>query len=170
MNTNDCRTCRSNLPDLLLEPNFASEHPELEAHMATCADCRLELAELQATFALLDGWEAPEPSPFFDSRLKARLREAQAEAPAGFWERAKSWVQLSTGRSFRPAMAGALGLVLLAVGGGTFLGVHHPATAVAPTTSATVNDLKILDNNAQALQQMDQLLDTNDDDDSNPTT
>jgi hypothetical protein len=38
--------------------------------------------------------------------------------------------------------------------------------------SATVNDLKILDNNAQAYQQMDQLLDpaANDDSGDPPTT
>jgi hypothetical protein len=34
---------------------------------------------------------------------------------------------------------------------------------VAVQASPTVNDLKILDNNAKALQQMDQLLDSSDD-------
>jgi hypothetical protein len=36
--------------------------------------------------------------------------------------------------------------------------------------SPTVNDLKILDNNAQALQQMDQLLDSSDDSSGPPSS
>jgi hypothetical protein len=44
--------------------------------------------------------------------------------------------------------------------------LFQPTQTVAP--SATVNDLKILDNNSQALQQMDQLLDSSGDDSSAP--
>ena len=64
-------------------------------------------------------WQAPEPSPYFDQKLAVRLREEQAEAPAGWFERLKTRLLFNTGRQFRPAIAGALALVLL-VGGGTF--------------------------------------------------
>ena len=128
----------------------------------------VELAELRATFAVLDHWTAPEPSAYFDSKLHARLREAQAEAPEGLWSRMKSFVAFSTGRGLRPAMAGALALVLVLGGGGALLDLHNPAVAAPP--SAAVNDLKILDNNATAIQQMDQLLDTSDDGAAPPTT
>jgi hypothetical protein len=164
----NCKACRSRLPDLLLDP--ASVPAAIEAHVADCADCREELASLRATFAALDAWTAPEPSPFFDTRLHARVREAQAAPPEGFFERLRSFLLFSTGRQLRPALAGALALALIARGG-SFIGVYgipgsHPATA-----SATVNDLKLLDNNAQALQQMDQLLDdSSDDQDPPPTT
>jgi len=47
--------------------------------------------------ALLDEWQAPEPSPVFDTRLQARLREEQSRQPASWW----AWIR-------RPALAGAL--------------------------------------------------------------
>jgi anti-sigma factor RsiW len=168
-----CKTCRTYLPDLLLDEEFAASRPEVAIHLAACADCGTELNELRATFALLDEYTAPEPSPYFDSRLHARLREAQAAEPESLWERVKSFVSFSTGRSFQPALAGALVLVLALGGGGTFLGVHglHNAS-VAAAPSATVNDLKVLDNNDQAEQQMGQLLDQSgsEDGDVSPTT
>ena len=125
-----------------------------------CAECSTELNELRATWALMDEWAAPEPSPYFDSRLYARLREAQEAPPEGLWERFASYLQFSTGRAFRPALVGALALILLLGGGtATTLLVAHPGTG--PTASSpTVNDLKIYDNNAQALQQMDLLDET----------
>jgi anti-sigma factor RsiW len=169
----DCRTCRSHLPDLLLDEGFAAAHPELELHLESCIACRTELNELRATFALLDEFPAPEPSPYFDSRLHARLREAQAAEPEGFIERLRSFVLFSTGRSFRPALTGALGLLLLLGGGGTFAGLYNTHGVPSTTaSSATVNDLKVLDNNVQAEQQMGQLLDMSgsEDDDTPPTT
>ena len=111
---------------------------------------------MQATFALLDTWEAPEPSPYFDQKLAVRLREEQAHSPAGWFEQLKSRLLFNTGRQFRPALAGALALILLVAGGtvANFAGLPHSA----PETSATVQDLQILDKNDQALQTMDQLL------------
>jgi hypothetical protein len=55
-----------------------------------------------------------------------------------------------------------MALVLIA-GGGSF-GIStfsHPHTAQVAPMSAAVNDLQILDNNEQALQQVDQLLQEN---------
>jgi anti-sigma factor RsiW len=163
----DCKSCREHLADLLLDESYAAKRPDIAAHMAACPECSVELAELQSTFALLDQWHAPEPSAFFDTKLKARLREAAASEPEGIWERMRSFLQFSTGRGLRPAMAGALALAMVASGGG-FLISSYQRPVVAP--SAAVNDLRILDNNAQALQQMDQLLDSGSDDNSDPPT
>lgn len=150
----NCRDCQSALPDLLLDP-AAPSNARARAHVDSCADCRRELESLQATLSLLDAWKAPDPSPYFDQKLAVRLREEQAKAPAGWFERMRSRLLFNTGRQFRPAVAGAFALALL-IGGGTFanLASHHPAN---PPVSATVTDLQVLDKNDQALQTMDQI-------------
>jgi hypothetical protein len=156
-----CQECQSVLPDLLLDPGAAS-NAAARAHLESCAACKEEFQSLEATFALLDTWQAPEPSPYFDQKLAVRLREEQALAPAGWFEQLKSRFLFNTGRQFRPVMAGALAAILV-LGGGTFAGISnfsHPK----PEASATVNDLQIFDKNDQALQTMDQLLQ----DDSSP--
>lgn len=62
----------------------------------------------------------------------------------------------------RPLAAMAL-MVMLLIGGGTYLGVtdwNHPAQA--PTTdTAVVHDLQLLDNNAQLLDQLESISDNN---------
>jgi len=151
-----CQDCKSALPDLLLDPT-APANAAARAHLESCSACKQEFEAIEATFALLDTWQAPEPSPYFDQKLAVRLREAQAESPAGWFERMKSRMLFNTGRQFRPALAGVLALILL-VGGGTFAdlsGFHFPGSQ---QVSPTVNDLQILDKNVQALQTMDQLL------------
>lgn len=166
----NCKTYRSHLEDLLLDSGYAASHPEVAAHVKSCADCHSEFAGLKATFALMDEWTAPEVTPYFDTRMKARLREAAEARPEGFFERIRSFLLFSTGRHLRPAIGGALALLLIAGGAGIVI----PQYVNHPQASATVNDLKILDNNAQALQQMDQLLDDSgspaDDGGSLPTT
>ena len=159
MKTIDCNTCRTYLPDLLLQGSASS--PVLSAHLAACEGCRQEWNELRATWALMDEWTAPEPSAYFDSRLQARVREAQAAPPEGLWERFASYLRFSTGRGLRPAMAGALAVAML-LGGGTAatLLTQHGSS---PTASPTVNDLRIYDKNAQAIQQMDLLDDAGSD-------
>ena len=165
-----CREMKSVLPDLLLDDGYEAAHPEIAAHLKECESCAKELAELRSTMEVMDAWTAPEPSPYFDSRLRARVREAAAAQPEGLLERMYAFLTFSTGRQLRSAMAGALMLLVLA-GGGSFAGFEY-ANRSQPQPSPTVNDLKILDNNAQAYQQMDQLLDPNANDDSGdpPTT
>ncbi|WP_158945144.1 hypothetical protein [Granulicella sp. S190] len=150
-----CKDCQSAIVDLLLDPGVPVSR-EMQTHLESCTACTQEFKSLEATFALLDTWKAPEPSPYFDQKLAVRLREEQVLAPAGWFERLKSRFLFNTGRQLRPALAAGLALILL-VGGGTFAnltGFPHPA----PETSATVQDLQILDKNDQALQTMDQLL------------
>jgi predicted ribosomally synthesized peptide with SipW-like signal peptide len=151
----NCKDCQSVLLDLLLDPG-APSNAAARSHIESCTECNREFKSLEATFALLDTWKAPEPSPYFDQKLAVRLREEQARAPEGWFERMKSRLLFNTGRQFRPALAGALALALI-VGGGTFANfssVRHST----PQASAAVQDLQILDKNDQALQAMDQLL------------
>ncbi|MDP9038704.1 MAG: hypothetical protein M3O02_05430 [Acidobacteriota bacterium] len=151
----NCSTCQNVLPNLLLEPG-AVGNVAARAHLATCAVCAKELASLEATVALLDAWEAPEISPYFDQKLAVRLRESQASAPASWYERLRDRLQLNTGAQFRPALAGALAVAAIVAGGGVGLTTYtHPAAIHA---SATVNDLQLLERNAQTLQQVDQIL------------
>jgi len=52
--------------------------------------------------------------------------------------------------------------VMLLIGGGTYLGVtdwNHPAQP--PVQAAVVNDLQMLDNNAQLLDQLESISDNN---------
>jgi hypothetical protein len=109
---------------------------------------------MEATWKLLDEWQAPEPSAFFDAKLYAKLRTEQAKAPASLLERAKAWWLYNTNLQFRPVAAGALAMVL-AVGGGTFALLDHQA--VPAQTSATVRDLQSYDGNAQLFQQLNSL-------------
>jgi anti-sigma factor RsiW len=164
----NCQSCKDNLPNLLLDPLDAS-NAAAQAHLESCTACSAEFRELTATFDLLDAWVAPEPSPYFDQKLAVRLREEQAAPPAGWFERLRIRLQLNTGRQFRPALAGALALALVVVGGTAIdlSTTSHTVAHVQP--SATINDLQILDRNDQAMQTMDQLLDDSGSSDSAPT-
>ena len=161
MNPMNCKTCQTALPDLLLDPASA-KNAAARAHIAACADCARELRALESTMSLMDQWNAPEVSPYFDQKLAVRLREEQAAPPAGLWERITMRLRLNTGRQFRPALATAMALLLIAGGGSITVSTLYHQTAQAE--SAPVKDLQILDKNEQALQQVDQLLD----DDSTP--
>jgi hypothetical protein len=164
----NCRICQSSLPDLLLDP-AARSNAAARAHLESCAACNEEFNALKSTFDLLDEWHAPEPSPYFDQKLAVRLREEQANPSAGWFERLRSRLLFNTGRQFRPALAGALALVLV-VGGGTIADLAGFPSHPQVQASATINDLQILDKNEQALQTMDQLLqDDNSSDDGGST-
>jgi hypothetical protein len=161
---NNCTGMDEELPDLLLDP--AAAPAKVQAHVAECAGCRAELAELEATMALLDTWKGPEPSPYFLSRLDARMREEREAEPAG-WP--ASWIgQLRARFAYGPSMhvrplaAMALSVMLL-LGGGTYLGItNFDKPSVPSGQAAVVNDLQNLDSNAQVLDQMEALSSTSD--------
>jgi predicted anti-sigma-YlaC factor YlaD len=88
-----CKEARENLLDAM-ENNSGSG---IEEHLSTCASCSQELESMRRTMALLDEWQTPEPSPYFDSRLWARLREAAAEP--------RSWLAWVRGSAVAFALA-----------------------------------------------------------------
>jgi hypothetical protein len=96
---------------------------------------------------LLDEWQAPEPSPYFDTRLRARLREEAAKPSAGWFH----WIR-------RPAMAVSLALVMV-VGITLFErgGVQPPESPVASEPGTAVGDLQALDNNLDLYSNFDVL-------------
>jgi anti-sigma factor RsiW len=157
---NNCNGMESKLADLLLDPE--SVPAKVQTHVAECAHCKAEFAELRATMNLLDTWEAPQPSPYFMTRMEARLREERAAAPEGWFARLRDRIAFGPSMHVRPLAAMAMTVMLL-VGGGTYLGVtdwNQPATP--PGQPAVVSDLQTLDNNAQLLDQMEAMSTTND--------
>jgi len=151
----NCKACQAALPDLLLDP-AAPGNAAARAHIATCTGCARELAAFEATLSLLDAWETPEISPYFDQKLAVRLREAQASPAPGWFESIRTRLLLNTGRQFRPALATAMALLLIAGGGTVGLTAFQRPQPVR--VSAAVVDLQVLDKNEQVLQQVDQLL------------
>lgn len=162
----NCTEMESKLADLLLDPEAVPA--EVQSHVAGCAACRTQVAELQATMNLLDEWTAPEPSPFFVTRMQALVRQEREGAPAGWL--ARKLAALRAGIAYgpvthtRPLTAMAL-TVLLLLGGGTYLGMTDwTHTAQPPAQTAVVHDLQLLDSNAQLLDQLESIADNNNQD------
>jgi hypothetical protein len=150
-----CEEIRETMPDLA--SGLMAVTPEIDSHLAGCGACAGKMEEFRQTMALLDEWKAPEPSPYFDVRLQARLREemAKPQAAGGF-----AWFR-------RPVLAAAL-TVLMGVGVGLFFthgggiygsrddisisdnfGVQEPGTAVS--------DLQALEKNQDLYSNFDLL-------------
>ena len=160
----NCNDMNAKLADLLLAPDEvnAGVRGQVDEHVAGCAECRTQLEELRATMALLDTWEAPEPNPYFLTRLNARLDEERAAAPAGWFERLRARLTYGSRVTMRPVAAMAMTVVLL-VGGGTYLGMSDLGRPKpAPVQTAVVEDLQTLDSNAQLLDQLETISDQND--------
>jgi hypothetical protein len=113
-------------------------------HLASCTACAEQLKSIRSTMSLLDEWQGPEPSPYFDVRLQARLREEMTKPQAGWLH----WFRL-------PVLAAAL-TVILGVGIGWFFasnGQNRPGKDVPIATNITVDpgsavgDLQTLDKN-----------------------
>jgi hypothetical protein len=156
-----CRNTKANLENLLLDPEKVPV--EVRKHVEDCRECSQELAALESAMLALDAWEAPEPSPFFEARMAARLRSERDAPPAGFFERLRARLLYSNNMHMRPVAAGALALLLL-IGGGTWVGVMNTTQPASP--SAAVRDLQSLDENSQVFQQLN-TLDQQDDDSDN---
>lgn len=152
---NKCAGMDAKLADLLLNPEAAPA--KVQTHVAGCASCQRELDELRATMALLDGWSAPEPNPYFFTRLDARLREERDAPPAGWLARLRARLAYGPPMHTRPLAAMALTVMLL-LGGGTYLGISNwEQPAVPPGQAAVVHDLQTLDSNAELLDQLEEI-------------
>jgi anti-sigma factor RsiW len=166
----NCNDIRELLPDLAAGTDAGTA--EIKTHLASCAACAAKLQGFKQTMALLDEWQAPEPSPYFDTRFAARLREEVARPAAGWLH----WLR-------RPALAMSLAAFLLA--GGVLIGYRAsrpyltemgsinaapPALSVPVVPGSAVGDLQALDKNDDLYADFDVLdqLQVQDDVTANP--
>src|SRR5271166_6511599 len=112
----NCNEIRERMPEVAA--GFSEATADESKHLESCGACAEKLKAMRATMAVLDEWQAPEPSPYFDVRLQARLREEMAKPPAGWLH----WFR-------RPVLAAAL-TVLMGVGVGLLFtrssGIYQP--------------------------------------------
>ena len=149
-----CEKLQEHVPDMLFDP--ARVPAEAVQHVKECSRCAGELKELRATMQLLDTWRVPEPTPYFDTRLAVRLREAKTSEAPGWMERLRLRLLFGSDLHLRPVAAAAFALLII-VSGGSYLGIVSLNDTIPPqqqAVSATVNDLELLDSNAQTLQQL----------------
>jgi hypothetical protein len=155
---NKCTAMEEKLAEMLLDPDAAPA--KVKMHVAECASCQRELEEFRATMAAMDTWTAPEPSPYFMTRLGARIRE-EREAPAESWfERLRARFAYGPQMHARPLAAMALTALLL-IGGGAYLGVTNveQPQPKPDANAAVVHDLQTIDSNAQVLDQLEAISD-----------
>ncbi|MFI5114937.1 MAG: anti-sigma factor family protein [Terriglobales bacterium] len=167
----NCNEIRELLPDLAAGMGAATLEPEVEKHIASCSACAAHLGDLQKTMALLDEWQAPEPSPYFDTRMQARLREEMARPAAG-------WL----GWLWRPAWSMSLAAVVFAgalvvgLGGKSYLyqteaiKTEPPSLGLPVQPGTAVGDLQALERNDELYADFDMLdeLQVQDDVTANP--
>ncbi len=149
-----CTEIRERMPNLAAGLSAAT--PEMKQHLDSCAECAGKLEAFRQTMALLDQWQAPEPSPYFDVRLRARLREEMAK-PASGW---LHWLR-------RPALAVSLAVLmvmsitLIQTGGKGHVTPGPEQIAVGaplPVEPGTaVGDLQALDKNHELYSDFDVL-------------
>jgi len=140
-----CQEIREIMPDLA--SGLMETTPEIGGHLAGCDACAGKLEGFRKTMALLDEWQVPQPSQYFDVRLQARLREEIARPQAGWL----AWFR-------RPALGVAL-TVLIGIGVGLFFTTnsrmyksgHEQFAVVEPQTNqiaepgTAVSDLQSLE-------------------------
>ena len=146
-----CNQIRELMPDLAAGLNAVT--PEMKSHLHACTECSGKLEAFRQTMSLLDEWKVPEASPYFDVRLRARLREEQAKQPEGWLQ----WLR-------RPALAVSFA-VLIGVGVTLFPKgeTGQPTSPVATQITAAaepgtaVGDLQALDKNHELYSDFDVL-------------
>jgi anti-sigma factor RsiW len=151
----ECEKLRQEFMEAALDaPEAASS--EVREHLASCAACAAEMASLQQTMMLLDEWQTPEPSPYFNTRLRARIREEALVPVERGW---LAWLR-------RPMVATAA-VVLMALGAGllemghfggdrnTLANNENVVHVNAP--GSAVGDLQYLDKNADLFADFDAL-------------
>lgn len=139
-----CDEIYGRMPDVAA--GFSEPTTEESTHLASCSTCSEKLKDMRSTMALLDQWQTPEPSPYFDVRLQARLREEMAKPQRAAW---MHWFR-------RPVLAAAL-TVVLGVGIGLFVARPPENPLPPPAPGSAVSDLQTLENNHEMYADFDLL-------------
>jgi hypothetical protein len=149
-----CTEIREHLFDLMAGEAVT---PEVKAHFSTCPACASELDSMNKTMALLDEWKAPEDtSPYFMTRLRARVREESSKEVSTGW---LSWFR-------KPAIAVSMAVLFLVsislFNGGNTDSTKTKKTVNGPVAVSATNDVQYLDKNSDVLQNLELLDDLSD--------
>ena len=142
----NCTQVRELLPDLAAGMDKGTQ--DVQLHVASCSACAAKLQGFRQTMTLLDQWQTPEPSPYFDTRLGALIREEMAR-PTAAWLR---WVRRPAfAISLAAAMvAGGLALAnwdVLVPGEPEQLAIVIPTPGIPAQPGTAVSDLQALEKN-----------------------
>ena len=98
----NCNQVRELLPDLAAGMDKGTH--DVQAHISSCSTCAAKLQGFRQTMALLDQWQAPEPGPYFDTRLSVTSAQSCASChnPGFGWGDGLPGIALppAAGRSF----------------------------------------------------------------------
>lgn len=120
-----CKTLHKDLIFYLDNELPIEKRKEIERHLEMCADCRNFYSFLQAEMQIIGKEKNPEPSPFFFTRLRARIDERPDFRQQSLWNRVA-----------QPAF---FSLILIAgIYGGLRLGSHASSGAIHQTSSSSV--------------------------------
>jgi hypothetical protein len=165
----NCNEIRELLPDLAAGIDASS--PEVRKHIASCTECAVHLRDLQKTMALLDEWEAPEPSPYFDTRMQARLREEMARPQTAWfhWLPRPAWAMSLAAVVFAGALVVGIGNKSYLVETGS-IPTNPPSLGLPVQPGTAVGDLQELEKNDELYADFDVLddLQVQDDVTANP--
>jgi predicted anti-sigma-YlaC factor YlaD len=166
----NCKEIRELLPDLAAGMDAATA-PEVNKHIASCPSCAAHLDGLRKTMALLDEWQAPEPSAYFDTRMQARLREEMARPAAGWlsWLRRPAWAMSLAAAVFVGALTVGIANKSYFVETGT-IATNPPSLGLPVAAGTAVGDLQALARNDDLYADFDVLdeLQVQDDVTANP--
>ena len=73
---------------------------DVKEHVAACSECAEAWKGFEKTMALLDEWRSPEPSPFFETRFRARFNELKEQEAL----RSQGWFAWLRGPVWRPVV------------------------------------------------------------------
>src|SRR5580692_8773289 len=141
-----CEAVREMMMDAVTGAGEAD--PRMREHLSGCPACASKLEELQKTMALLDEWQAPEPSPYFDTRLQSRLREEMAR-PASGWLSA-GWLNWLRRPAWAMSLAAAIFAGALLVGSKSYISqteaiaTKPPSLGLPVQPGTAVGDLQAL--------------------------
>jgi anti-sigma factor RsiW len=154
----NCTQVRELLPDLAAGMNIDKGTEDVQTHISSCSACAAKLQGFRQTMALLDQWQAPDPGPYFDTRLGALIRQEIARPATG----RLPWLR-------RPALAASLGVVVVAgalvvnnrailfPGSAEKLAISVPVPGVPAEPGTAVGDLQALEWNHELYADFDVL-------------
>ena len=80
-----CKQVKNHLPDYLEGDLSLDDRASVDEHIGQCADCAIEVHEMEETVLLLRGLPEPETPPMIAANVMRRIRSGETER--GFWAR-----------------------------------------------------------------------------------